>query len=159
MDLIEIEIAQIDKELQHIFTLCKNQYHGKKIKLLQRRREDLVYRLEMDKLEAERDNEIEESVEQNVDSDVIVISDDEIQDSKSNFYEDTLDGVTMFGNNQVETINYEVKDEDDVSDSVSDDEVVANFKTEDVELMKAIAEESKRITRLNKRCKFITYLI
>ena len=157
MDLIKIEIAQIDRELQHIYTLSKNQYHGKKIKLLQRRKEDLIYRLEMDQLEAEHENNKNaESVEPNFDNDVIVLSDDENQEQKLNFYDDTLDGVTMFGAHEN---NNQLMDEDIEAELNYDDEkVAADFKQKDVELMKAIAEESNRITRLNKRCKF-TYLI
>lgn len=57
MDLIKIEIAEIDRQLEHIYTLCKNKKNGKKLTLLKRRREDLIFRLQMDTLEQENDDE------------------------------------------------------------------------------------------------------
>ena len=104
MDLIKIEIAEIDRQLQHIYSLCKNKKNGKKLTLLKRRREDLVFRLQMDELEQEDDDD---------------------------------------------------DDEDDVP-SASEN---VQFCDEDVGMIRAIAESSDRIKRLNKRCKFITYLI
>ena len=121
MDLITIELANIERELNQIYTLKKNQRNHKKILLLKQRHQDLIFRMQM--------VELEETAEENA-----------AENAEEHFFDDDFEGVTMFENMPL-----------------IDDEI--RLKDTDVEFLTSIAESHERIRRLNKRCKYWTYLI
>lgn len=100
MDLIQIEIDQIDRRLEHIRTLCKNQKNKKKIQVLNRRREDLVFRLEMKKIEDETEDEAEDE-----DNDDDVDNNDTINDDENLLDQPSTSSNVHFEDEDLEMIN------------------------------------------------------
>ena len=64
MDLITIELANIERELNQIYTLKKNQRNHKKILLLKQRHQDLIFRMQMAELEETAEENAAENAEE-----------------------------------------------------------------------------------------------
>ena len=121
MDLINIEIKYVEEELAYIYTLRKNKRNHEKIKLLNQRHQDLIFRLQMSQLDndtsmPENDASTPEkdasTSENNATAPVINTAPfHDVQKKNEQFTRDNFEGLVKFENVTMPE-DVRVKDED-----------------------------------------------